>query len=213
LVPPVRNDSDDEGSLEGGVDATARTKSQTSEDVSEIWPHWSEGVPTKLRLKVYDRQLCQEYYETLELKWHGKRLLSSLRGRSNSRLPSNKYGSQWSGVYRIFLPDTSIDRFCGKDPTGTLYVGLAGTGVLNRSILNTRIRSIIKNEHHATKGWRNIDVIRKKYPWDALAVEWAFTQVRLNSKRKNVGPTQAEKWLLHCYNDSFGEFPPLNQKG
>ena len=199
----MRNDNDDEGLLEGTADA---------EDVGEIWPHWSEGVPKRLRLKVYDRELRQEYYETLELKWRGGNRLSSLRGRSNSLLPSNKYGSEWSGVYRIFLPDTTIDRFCGKDPTGTLYIGLAGAGVMSRSILNTRIRSIIKKEHHATNAWRYNDEIRKKYPWDALAVGWAFTRVVLNAKSKNVGPMQAESWLLNCYNDSFGEYPPLNQK-
>jgi hypothetical protein len=178
----------------------------------EIWPHWSEGVPTKFRLMVSNQG--RQHYEALELKCSAKELLSSLTGRNNSLLPSNKDESEWSGVYRIFLPDTPIDRFCGKDPTGTLYLGMAGTGAKGWSILNTRIGSIAKAAHHAIRDWRHSASVRKAYPGDTpIAVQWAFTEKRINFKGKNVGAKNAEGWLLRCYNDSYGEFPPLNQKG
>jgi hypothetical protein len=144
------------------------------------------------------RGMGHDFHETLELKWRGGHRLSSLRGRSNRLLPSNK-----SGVYRIFLPGTTIDRFCGKDPH-----------LVCRFSRRSRYADTFdyKKEHHATKAWHYNDELRNKYRWDALAVGWAVTQVIHNANRKDVGPKQAESWLLKCYNDSFGEYPPLNQK-
>jgi hypothetical protein len=184
-----------------------------------IWPHWSEGVPTKLRRKLGSpsftlgavRHDYREYYATLDFKWNDMRKLSFLK-ENNNHLPEN-YENQWSGVYRIFAPDTAIDRFCGKDPTGTLYLGRAGSE-RGWSILRTRIRSIAKREHHATKGWDCSDVIRQMFPWESLAVEWAYTGKRTNYKGEIVLAAKlAEAWLLSCYNDSYGEYPPLNQEG
>ena len=46
--------------------------------IEKIWPHWGEGIPTKLRLKVYNpacsvgevhHRSC-EYYKSLELNWN-----------------------------------------------------------------------------------------------------------------------------------------------
>jgi hypothetical protein len=189
-------------------------------EAADIWPHWSEGVPTKLRRKLGSpsfvlgavRHEYREHHETLEFKWNDVRKLSFLR-RNYCHLPGN-YTSEWSGVYRIFSPDTTIDRFCGKDPTGTLYLGRAGGVGRNWSILRTRIMAIAKGEHHATRSWDYSDVIRQKYPWDSLAIEWAYTGERTNYKGASVAAAPlAETWLLSCYNDSYGEFPPLNQKG
>jgi hypothetical protein len=155
----------------------------------------------------------REYYETLEFKWNDMRKLSFLR-ENYRQLPAAKYESQCSGVYRIFSPDAIINRFCGKDPTGTLYLGRAGGVGRNWSILRTRIMSIVKREHHATRSWDNSDVIQQKYPWDSLAIEWAYTGERTDYKGNSIAAAPlAETWLLSCYNDSYGEFPPLNQKG
>jgi hypothetical protein len=185
----------------------------------DIWPHWSEGIPTKLRRIVWSpsfslgpvRHRSRPYYESLELKWNDMFLLSLLK--SNYRLLPGNYESEWSGVYRIFSPNSTIDRFCGKDPTGTLYIGRAGTGGRNFSNLRTRIMSFVKGEHHATNHWDFSDQIRHKYPWDSLAVEWAFTGERADHKGELFPEAIiAEKWLLDCYRDSYGEFPPLNQK-
>jgi hypothetical protein len=132
--------------------------------------------------------------------------------KKNPLLPSNKYSDQWSGVYRIFVPNKIIDRFCGKDGTGTLYIGKSGTGRLSWSTLRTRIKEIAGGKHHATRGWSS-KVIQQKYPWEALATEWAYTEMRTNYKGEKIpAASLAETWLLRSYNDSFGEYPPLNQK-
>jgi hypothetical protein len=186
----------------------------------EIWPHWNDGVPTKFRRKLGSPAFTlkgvqhhyREYFESMELEWNSSRKLSFLR-KHYGYLPSGKYESQWSGVYRLFLPDTTIDRFCGKDPTGTLYLGRAGGVGRNWSILRTRIMAIAKREHHATRSWDYNEVIRNKYPWDSLAIEWAFTGKRTDYKGDAFASAPlAETWLLISYNDSYGELPPLNQK-
>jgi hypothetical protein len=66
---------------------------------------------------------------------------------------------------------------------------------------------------YATAGWQTNDLVQTRYPWDGLSLEWSSIAKKLNAKAKNVAPKNAEYWLLRCYNDSFGEFPPLNQKG
>jgi hypothetical protein len=99
--------------------------------VEPIWPHWSEGVPTKLRIWASSpsfslgavRHRSRPFYESLELKWNAPCKLSLLK--ENYRLLPHSHTSEWSGVYRIFSLNTIIDRCCGKDPTGTLYLGQA----------------------------------------------------------------------------------------
>jgi hypothetical protein len=145
----------------------------------DIWPHWSEGVPTKLRKTSWSPafSLGKVYHyprlssETLELEWNGPHLLSVL-GKTYHLLPSGKYSLQWNGVYRIFSPHTIVDRICGKDPTGTLYLGRAGSE-RGWSILRTRIQEIARKAHHATNAWSYSDLLRQKFPWESLAIEWA----------------------------------------
>ncbi len=73
---------------------------------------------------------------------------------------------------------------------------------------------IAKQEHHATRGWSYRDLMRQKYPWETRAVEWAYTGDILNYRGETIpGAKMAEGWLLSCYNDSYGEYPPLNQEG
>jgi hypothetical protein len=186
----------------------------------DIWPHWSEGVPTKLRKTFWSPafNLGKVYHhprysaETLEFEWRGSHLLSVLR-QNYQLLPSSRYSRQWNGVYRIFSPNTTIDRICGRDPTGTLYLGRAGSK-RGWSILRTRIQEIARKSHHATSGWSYSELLRKKFPWESLALEWAYTETRLNYRGDTIpGSKVAEGWLLSCYNDSFGEYPPMNQEG
>jgi hypothetical protein len=89
----------------------------------------------------------REYFASLELRWNAAYPLSYLAKKT--RLPPSTNASEWSGVYRIFSQETVIDRSCGKDPTGTLYVGMAGSGARSWSILRDRIKKIIYREHHA----------------------------------------------------------------
>jgi hypothetical protein len=186
----------------------------------DIWPHWSEGVPTKLRRKlgcpafvlgaVHYRY--PTYYASVDLDWNAPAKLSLL-GRNYRLLPRN-YRSEWSGIYRIFSPDTTIDRCCGKDPTGTLYLGQAGSRGRSWSTLRTRIMSIVKRGHHAIRNWNYNQPAKQKFPWESLAVEWAFMGKRLDLKGdSSTEALLAEAWLLACYADSYGEYPPWNQKG
>jgi hypothetical protein len=93
------------------------------EELEEIWPNWSEGIPTRIRKVCYNPSEDREYFETFEFKWRGPYMLSQLK--TNVRLlPSGDYESEWGGVYRIFSPNTTIDRCCGNDPTGTLYLAV-----------------------------------------------------------------------------------------
>lgn len=197
-------------------EALAETR-ETSPKLSNIWPHWNDGVPTKLRRyvrsptfstgNVYHRQ--RDFFDTLELEWHGARTLTELEAKPHL-LPGN-YASTWSGVYRIFVLDTAIDRCCGKDRTGTLYIGLAGTGARNSSNLRSRIKEILNTVHHATACWSFNGPIARKFPWKTLAINWAYTDERLNYRGETVpGAFAAENFLLANYNDSFGELPPLN---
>jgi hypothetical protein len=195
-------------------------KVNPSKKMDDIWPHWSEGKPTKLRLRMATpsfilgtvRHNYREYIYSLELEWNNMYMLSVLK--NNYYLLPSAHKSEWSGVYRIFSPNMIIDRFGGKDPTGTLYLGRAGSGNKNWSILRTRIMSIANKEHHAINNWLFNNLIRQKYPWESLAVEWAYTGEKLNETGEPIAEAKmAERWLLNCYKNSYGEFPPWNQKG
>jgi hypothetical protein len=182
----------------------------------EVWPHWSQGIPTKLRKRVRSPSFFLEgvyhqpfdYMQSLELEWSNPYLLSRLK--ENRALLPGDYTSEWSGVYRIFSPNTTIDRYCGKDPTGTLYLGRSGTGRAKWSILRTRINELVNGRHHAPSNWSVL--IEQKYPRASLAVEWAYTPGELNHKGQPFSKAiLAENFLLSCYGDSFGELPPWNR--
>jgi hypothetical protein len=87
----------------------------------DIWPHWSEGVPTKMRRSWWSpafdlgkvRHKERHYHETLKLEWERAHRLSALR-KNYRLLPSGKYSSEWIGVYRIFMPDTPLEGFAGQ---------------------------------------------------------------------------------------------------
>jgi hypothetical protein len=187
------------------------------DEEGNIWPHWGEGRPTKLRRLVMEPQFTlgnvsyqdRYFYETVEYLWSGTYLLSVLKDKYHL-LPSARYKSQWSGVYRIFSPNTNIGRSCGQDSTGTLYVGKAGTAVKNWSILRNRIQAIVNERHHATNNWNH--PIRQRFPWSSLAIEWAYTGEKLHQGKPIPEAGIAESFLLLSYRDSFGELPPWNEK-
>lgn len=186
----------------------------------EIWPHWSEGVPTKFRRVVFGDWFSSGAAQhrpttfplTLDLEWIGPYSLAQLK--DEPRYLPGDYTSQWSGVYRIFARNSGIARCCGTDLTGTLYVGCAASRGRNWSILRTRIQAILSGRHHAMEKWGFSDVLRQKFPRELLAIEWAYTGSRVDYTGKSVPDVLlAEGWLLSSYNDSYGEYPPWNQKG
>ena len=185
----------------------------------DIWPNWAEGRPSSFRLRYYwqpfrlGRVSHRGTYrsESLELEWERCASLSSISANPDQLPPSDTYA--WSGVYRIFRPNTEIARVAGRDPTGTIYIGKAGTGKLNWSILRTRVREAANQTHQATRHWQFNDRIRAEHPWEALRIEWAFTGTRHNSRgEEEPWATLAERWLLSTYRQSFGERPPLNDR-
>jgi hypothetical protein len=184
--------------------------------VGDIWPNWNDGVPTKLR-----RQLGSPFF-TLGKVSHKNRtyydkplVFEWSQSFTLSELSKNKYllPEHDSGVYRLFAPNKTIGRCCGKDPTGTLYLGRAGTK-RNWSNLHTRIKLLANGDHHVinTVVWN--EMIQKMYPWRSLAVQWAYMGKRTDYKGDSVpAAILGEIWLLACYHDTFGEHPPWNQKG
>jgi len=196
-----------------------QNKVHPPEQMQELWPHWNDGVPRTFRRKLGSpsfhkgtvRHRYREYYVTIELDWNTPHSLPLLR--NNYDLLPSTFTRHWSGVYRIFSPDTKIDRCCGQDPTGTLYIGQAGSRG-GWSILRTRIMAIVKGDHHATNKRSVNSVVREMFPWGSLAVEWAYTGERTNYKGETVAEAiLAEGFLLSCYKQSYGELPPWNARG
>lgn len=185
----------------------------------DIWPNWTDGLPTKLRRTYwldthsvgrvrYDARSVQE---TIDFEWSKAHALHKLDSRYGP-LPG-KYSSQWKGVYRIFLPNKSIGRLCADDPTGTLYIGKAGSS-RGWSILRSRVQAAISRRHHATSWWSYQGVLRDKHPWETLAIQWAYVADRIDHRGEMAKVAgNAESMLLRCYHDTFGELPPLNEKG
>jgi hypothetical protein len=198
-------------------DLVAEADVDATDEGQLVEPSWTEGVPTRMR------RLCgspsfskngvhhryRSYYRSVELSWTGGLRLSWLR-ENPTYLPSSKYSSEWSGVYRLFVEDKTIDRCCGNDTTGTLYIGCAGTKPRKGSILRTRIKHLVGREHHVFA--RNI--VHKKFPWDSLTVQWACTGETLDYKGEDVAQAEfAEAFLLGSYAETFGEYPPWNLRG
>ncbi|HKV55630.1 MAG TPA: hypothetical protein VJN94_13430 [Candidatus Binataceae bacterium] len=182
---------------------------------AEIWPHWAQGIPTKLRIKVYSpffvsgrvTHKATERCISLNLEWNQPCDVSAIKKHS---LPGN-YKDEWRGVYRIFVPNKAIPRCCGEDPTGTLYIGRAGSE-RGWSILRTRVGVIAQRDHHTIRNAN--EVIRRIYPWNSLAVQWAYTVGKQFNYKGELIPEapMAESWLLACYRDSYGELPLWNEK-
>lgn len=186
----------------------------------DIWPHWAEGVPTLLRHSGW----CEGFTKngvthrsrpsiyTIDLEWLKPRNLSSLAD-NYGHLPG-LWTREWSGVYRVFVEGQPIDRLLGKDPTGTLYLGMAGSGERNSSIMRTRLMGLAKRRNHQVADrWIYNKQLENRFPWKSLLIEWAFTPPWINERgEERSGAPPAEGNLLSCYRDSFGEYPPFNEK-
>jgi hypothetical protein len=190
--------------------------------VEPIWPRWGDGVPNKLRRQIgtpypycYIKSVRHRYvafFQTVELNWTNGQLISSLKNEGDL-LPADQR-SEWNGVYRVFLPDAVIDRCCGKDPTGTLYIGHGGSGESRSSTLRNRIGDLVTGTHHAISSRAHAATVQQKFPKDCLAVQWSFTDGDRVDWKGERAPESiiAEAFLLSCYQDCFGELPPWNEK-
>jgi hypothetical protein len=186
----------------------------------DIRPDWADGVPKLIRWSGVTERFWKNNvrYEsrpitiTVEYNWCPPENLSELKSRYR-RLPTTNHW-EWSGVYRLFVADQSVDRLLCKDPTGTLYVGMAGDGPKRWSIMRDRIKGLAtRRNHHVADRWSFHDKLQQRFPWKTLMIQWAFTKRRMDYKGEETsGARSAESWLLSTYRDSFGELPPMNEK-
>jgi hypothetical protein len=206
-----------EFTLAGELEAERKRNPVTPPE--DIWPRWNQGVPTMMRRTG----LSPAFYNkgvrhgprlvtvTMTLSWNSPYRFTELR--NDYRLLPGTHQSQWAGVYRIFVEGQAIDRLLGKDPTGTLYVGMAGAGPQNWSIMRNRLMSAAKRDHHVASRWSSNEALAAQFPWETVSVQWAFTAARTNYKGEDEsGARMAEIYLLWCYRDCFGELPPFNEK-
>ena len=88
----------------------------------------------------------------------------------------------------------NLDRVCGRDETGTLYIGCAAP---LRSRLGQLIRSLVNphNEEHPVGFIRRHELLSERFPLDRLAVRWLYVDYHEGAKQI----------LINRYLRSFGE--------
>jgi hypothetical protein len=151
-------------------------------------PHWNDEIPGS---------------------WSGVYRLDQVGSYVSRYLESKR------GVYRLIgLAEAGnskpavIDRICGRDETGTLYIGCEGKNFavqsrpskLVRSLRAPRHGNVFNNEHHAGHFLRRNFLLTSRFPPSKLAVAWCY----------DPNPYLAEGNLLVSYMESLGEAPPLN---
>jgi hypothetical protein len=141
-------------------------------------------------------------------------------GKAWSRLFIVAKGSTWgnhckalSGVYRLIglaaeydlTARATVDRICGRDQTGTLYIGRSGTRPTLQGRLGRLVNSLPKESgftHNAARRLRETSLLSRKFPPSKLAITWCYTN----------DPLTLERDLIAAYAESFGEAPPLNRQ-
>jgi hypothetical protein len=132
------------------------------------------------------------------------------------RIIENTPGKRWSdmcrpdgpGVYRLVALDANeqgfapapLNRVCGIDPTGTLYIG-------KTTSLRKRLRTLVlTNDPNIPFGGGHAFMsakLQRRFPFQLRAVTWQRTSEVWN----------AEKKLFENYTTRFGELPPMNLNG
>jgi hypothetical protein len=108
------------------------------------------------------------------------------------------------GVYRLVALDSRanatpmpLNRVCGIDETGTLYIGASDRPLLNR------LASLVKAHRadYESQPHRQLSIpLTNRFPENRLAITWEYTDA----------PWQREAELLMAYEEQFGELPPNN---
>lgn len=106
------------------------------------------------------------------------------------------------GVYRLIALDENgkpkpLNRVCGTDESGTLYIGATDHELKNR------LGSLVKTfrSDYASYPHRVLSApLTKLFPEDRLAICWEYADA----------PWQREAELLTAYENEFGELPPNN---
>lgn len=183
------------------MDQEKQTHTISLEDLQEYWRHLhglKDGELIRV-LSIYEMPPWEKICSRLD--WRVHRL-------GGGYFTDKNYGRR--GVYRLIALKVANDlksvatlnRVCGEDPTGTLYIGEA-TNLATRVNQMRRTARGRRNEcsHSAMLMLKRIQ--RLDYPPEKLGVAMMFTG------RSTRG---VEKDLLRAYINSFGEMPPLNYR-
>lgn len=111
------------------------------------------------------------------------------------------------GLYRLIgLTDATVptpamlQRVCGPDLLGTIYIGSAGN-------LRPRVGALVmQHDHERFRGGGHKPLparLAADFPPNRLAVRWRYLP-------QDVDRYAEERRLITAYTDSFGEPPPLN---
>jgi hypothetical protein len=120
---------------------------------------------------------------------------------------SKRHG--FCGVYRLFwlasdgnLRDPKpLDRVCGRDTTGTLYIGETGSLSIRLNQLQRSLSSRKENSHGTARMLREIPKLRIARNRLGIALMLTVTCTRA-----------IEDCLIKAYMNSFGDTPPLNYR-
>jgi hypothetical protein len=172
--------------------------------VSMLKEHWERAHALTVGEIIGVIPICQmPPWSNLcsELPWE----IYSIEGGSFS---AKDHG--FCGVYRLIALAVEgdptnpavLNRVCGQDATGTLYIGQAKSlsGRLNQLRRSARSHRP-ESSHGAISMLRQIPILN--FPLDNLAVALLFT---------GGATTCVESDLIHAYMNSFGDTPPLNYR-
>jgi hypothetical protein len=171
--------------------------------VKELKDYWAavENLKPGERLdKYYGTREMPSWQELcLELDWH----LYAVTGGYFARKHTG-----YCGVYRLIalssdedvLDVAFLDRACGHDLSGTLYIGEAKW--LNERLNQMRRSFEGEDSHGASSLWRQSSALRLKFPLKRLGIALLFTGVGMHRI--------IERDLIRAYLNSFGDTPPLN---
>ena len=144
---------------------------------------------------------CMPPWEVLcnELDWQSHHLESGYFGHKH-------FG--YHGVYRLIAlaedGDTArpakLNRVCGQDVTGTLYIGKAGA--LHARLNQFRRSMTTYEDSHGAAGMLKA-IPRLKLPPSRLAIALMFTG-------RFYGGVESD--LIKAYMNTFGDTPPLNYR-
>jgi hypothetical protein len=126
-----------------------------------------------------------------------------------SRENIKRYAPDVKGVYRIYVQNERglplvVNRFCGVDKTGLLYIGQTDRQTLRKRLYNFWASAqdcMETNNHSGGVKYCDIHIIR-----DTLKIHTLW----FNFSPFDT-PKQLEKDLLRAYATVYGEYPPLNK--
>lgn len=169
--------------------------------MTELWDHWEtlekriaegERVIRPWEMPPWD-DICSQ------LDWRTHLI-------DEHYFSKKRYG--FRGVYRLIAlaaegdlkKPLALNRICGPDPTGTLYIGRSIR--LSRRLNELRRAALGRGRlHSAPKMLRRFPL---EFPANKLAVALLFT--------RGVHPSTVETDLIEAYMNSFGDAPPLNYR-